>query len=245
MNRVALVTGGGRGLGRATAHRLAEGGFDVAIHCRESVDEAKELSETLKRKFQIEAQHYQADITDSEQVKALVSGVVADFGAIDVLVNNAGIRDDALFLLQSTDAMWHVMHTNFGSVVNCSKAVLPQMLLQRSGTIINISSISGRRGVAGQTAYSSSKAAIEGFSRSLTKEVGSRGISVVCVAPGLLSTDMAHGLPQDIVDRYIAATPSRRLGTSDEVAEVIYSLSTVSGILCQGQVIVMDGGTTA
>lgn len=244
MSPVALVTGAGRGLGRACAVRLARGGFNVAINCHSSVSNATELSSNLEEEFGIRCRYYAADVANSDEVSNMVKLVLDEFGSIDVLVNNAGIRKDGAFLFQKASVLWDVMKTNYGGTINCSKSVLPSMLTQRSGVIINVTSISGSRGVAGQTAYSSSKAAIEGFSRSLSKEVGPRGIAVACVAPGLLGTDMTEDLPADVVERFVGSTAIRRLGTTEEIAEMVFALSNGLAAMCQGQVIVMDGGAS-
>lgn len=245
MSGVALVTGGGRGLGGAIAMELAASGFDIALNYHRSEQNAVELSQRIAERHGSRVSLHQADIRDYSEVKRMVGAETSNGGSIDVLVNNAGIRRDQLFAFQDTESFWEVMFANLGGTINCCRAVLPAMLQRRNGIIVNISSISGRRGVAGQTAYGASKAAIEGFTRSLSKEVGPHGISVVAVAPGLLETDMARDLPERVIQSYISGSPARRLGRADEVAKMVACLALGMAGLSQGQTIVLDGGTTA
>lgn len=241
---VALVTGGATGLGAAIVHRLARAGYDIALCYHTSKDRAADVAAEVRRTADVRCVELHADVSSFPATREMIRQAIDAFGQIDVVVNNAGIRHDQMLALQPLEALWAVMSTNFGGVVNVSKAVCTHMMARRSGRIVNITSISGRRGVAGQTAYSSSKAAIEGFTRSFAKESGPLGVTMACVAPGLLATDMAHGLSEQFVERYLSSSPLPRLGTAEEVAEAVAQVIAL-GPLAQGQVFVVDGGVTA
>ena len=239
---MALVTGASRGLGKAIASRLAEDGFTVVVNYLSSETSAKELCEQIDARGLSKAWPIRADVANLESARAMFSAIYESFGSIDVLINNAGIKSDRLLLLATDQEWWRVVHTNLGSVVNCSRLALPKMLSQRSGIIINMTSISGMRGVAGQTSYSASKAAIVGFSKALAREVASRGIVVNCIAPGLIETDLIQDMPAGIVEGYVAANPMKRLGRADEVAALVTLLASGEARYMTGQVIGIDGG---
>jgi 3-oxoacyl-[acyl-carrier protein] reductase len=239
---VALVTGASRGLGRAIASRLADDGFTVIVNYLNSEASAKELCEQIDARGPSRAWPIRADVADLESARTMFSTIYESFGRLDVLINNAGIKFDRLLLLTPDQEWWRVVNTNLGAVVNCSRLALPKMLAQRSGIIINMASISGMRGVAGQTSYSASKAAIIGFSKALAREVASRGIVVNCIAPGLIETDLIRDMPTGIVDGYVAANPMKRLGRANEVAALVALLASGEARYMTGQVIGIDGG---
>jgi NAD(P)-dependent dehydrogenase (short-subunit alcohol dehydrogenase family) len=241
--KVALVTGGSRGIGRATCLRLAEEGFAVAINYRTDERAAAEVGEVIERSGR-PAVTIRADVGNPNEVAAMFRRLDEQFGRIDVLVNNAGIRNDRLFLMAAPEAWWQVVQTNLGSVVNCCRAALARMISQGRGTIINVTSISGQRGTPGQTAYSASKAAIVGFSKALAREVGRYGITINCVSPGLIDTEMVSNMKPDVVRRHVESLPVSRTGRPEEVAEVIGFLAVRGPGYLFGQVITIDGGAT-
>jgi 3-oxoacyl-[acyl-carrier protein] reductase len=241
-NRVALVTGASRGLGRAIASRLAEDGFTVVVNYLHSEEEAKGLCEQINACESPQAWPVQADVSQLDSARAMFAAIHKKFGRLDVLVNNAGIKSDRLLLLANDQEWWKVVQTNLGSVVNCSRLALPRMLAHRRGIIINITSISGIRGVAGQTSYSASKAAIVGFSKALSREVASRGVAINCVAPGLIDTDLIQDMSVGIVEQYVAMNPMNRLGKVNEVAALVALLASGQATYMTGQVIGIDGG---
>jgi NAD(P)-dependent dehydrogenase (short-subunit alcohol dehydrogenase family) len=241
---VALVTGGSRGIGRAISLRLAEAGFTVIVNYLNNEVAANQLcQEIVDRRFP-PAFPMQADVSQLLEVKRLFTEIKQQFGGLSVLVNNAGIIGDGLFLMTRDQDWWEVFKNNVGSVVNCCRLALPLMIAKRSGTIINLTSISGQRGAAGQTAYSASKAAIVGFSKSLAREVSPYGISINCVSPGLIETEMIHSLKPEVIQQRIANNPVQRLGQPEEVAEVVALLASGRSQYLFGQVISIDGGAT-
>jgi len=236
-NKVALVTGGSRGIGKACALELAKAGFDVVINyvgneeaANATVSELKELgNNAFAAKF---------DVTNKEAVEAGVAQVMEKFGKIDVLVNNAGITKDGLFIRMSQENWEAVINTNLNSAFYVSNPVVKIMMKQRSGAIINMASISGVFGNAGQANYSAAKAGLIGFTKSLAKEVGSRGIRVNAVAPGFINTDMTKDLKLDGLVEHI---PLRRLGEVSDIAKTVKFLA-VDADYITGQVIQIDGG---
>ena len=187
--RVALVTGASRGIGQAIARRLSAAGFHVVVNYRVSSAQAEALVEELAAAGG-SAETIQADVTDLVQTRRLMAAIRQRHGRLDLLVNNAGRREDGFLLLMPADRWWGVFEDNVAAVVNCTRAALPLILAAKPGTIVNISSVSGVRGTEGQTAYSAAKAAIIGFTRALAREVGPKGVSVNCVAPGPIQTEM-------------------------------------------------------
>lgn len=239
---IALVTGSSRGIGRAISARLAAEGFHVIINYRNSEDDAKSLCKWIESKGYPEALPVQADVSNLEEVKRLFMEIKMRFGSLSVLVNNAGMTSDNLFMLTKDKNWWSVLESNLKPVVNCCRMALPFMISQHSGQIINITSISGLHGSPGQTAYSASKAAIAGFSRSLAREVSQFGICINCVAPGLFDTDMARSHGEQVIQKHIARSQSKRLGKPEEVAELVTMLATGKVGYLLGQEIIIDGG---
>ncbi|MDE2835082.1 MAG: 3-oxoacyl-[acyl-carrier-protein] reductase [Bacteroidota bacterium] len=231
-----LITGGTRGIGRAIVEQFAAAGAHVAFTYRSSADEAAALTGKLG------AIGYQADAADFDAAEEVVQDVVAERGCLDVLVNNAGITRDGL-LLRMRESDWDlVVQANLKSVFNYSHAAYRPMMRQRSGRIISISSIVGLQGNAGQSNYAASKAGIIGFTKSLAKELGSRGITVNVVAPGYVETDMTSGLPERTRKEVIAVIPLRRTASPEEIAAPVLFLSSSAASYITGQVVTVDGG---
>lgn len=238
--RVALVTGGSRGIGLAVAERLAGDGAGVVI-CARNIDRAKTAAAQLKdRGLDVEA--FQADVADSDSVAKLVKEVLSRHSRIDILVNNAGVTADAL-LLRMSDQQWNsVIKTNLTGVFHCTKLVARTMLKQRWGRIVNVSSIVGVVGNPGQANYAASKAGIIGFTKSIASELASRNITANVVAPGFILTDMTEGLPDDAKSALLERIPVGRFGTAEEVAHVVGFLASGAAAYITGQVIQVDGG---
>lgn len=241
LGKVALVTGGARGIGRSISLELARSGADIAINYGGSEGAAQELAaeiEQLGRKALI----VQANVADSEAVQAMVKYVVEHFGQIDILVNNAGITRDNL-LMRMKDEEWDdVINVNLKGVYNCIKAVTRPMMKQRSGRIINISSVVGVMGNAGQANYVAAKAGVLGLTKTTARELSSRGITVNAIAPGFIETDMTAKLSDDIQQGILSQVPLARLGKPEEVAKVVRFLASDDAAYMTGQTIHVDGG---
>lgn len=236
-----LVTGAGQGIGKAIALKMADAGADVAItdiRSDEAVLAVKEEIEKMGRKSMV----LQADATDFNRAVEVIDTIVKEWGKLDVLVNNAGITKDTLIMRMNEEQWDAVINTNLKSVFNYSKAVVRTMMRQRSGSIVNISSVVGIMGNAGQTNYSASKAGIIGFSKSLGKEVGSRNIRVNAVAPGYIQTEMTEKLSEKVTEAMKAATPLGRQGTVEDVANAVLFLSSDASTYITGEVLKVDGG---
>ena len=241
MTRVVLVSGGSRGIGRAVALELAGRGNRVAINYAGNAGAASEVLEEI-RSAGNEAIALQADDGDPDEVNRLFSEVTDQLGPVEVLVNNAGITRDGL-VLRMDPADWdRVMATNLRSVFLCSKAALRPMVRSKWGRIINVSSVAGLAGNAGQANYAASKAGIIGFTKSLAKEVGSRGITVNAVAPGFIDTDMTNDLSDDVRAAAAASIAVGRFGLPREVASTVGYLASDEAAYVTGQVLVVDGG---
>ncbi len=239
--RVALVTGGSRGIGRAIAALLTQRGASVALADRNQEDAeitAKELATQTGQTVRA----YPVDVASYEQVQAMSQKVVEDFGKIDILINNAGItRDDLLMRMKESD--WDdVINVNLKGAWNCSKAVIRGMMKQRYGRIVNISSVSGQAGQIGQTNYSASKAGLIGLTKALAREVASRGINVNGVAPGFIPTALTVDLPADLKEQMLAITPLGRMGTPEEIAYAVAFLASDEASYITGQILAVDGG---
>jgi 3-oxoacyl-[acyl-carrier protein] reductase len=241
--KVALVTGGGRGIGRAIVEAFAEAGATVAFTYKSSVAAADELVAGLNaRGGKVSA--YQSDASSLADATAVVESVIKEFGRLDVLVNNAGITKDTL-LLRMTEEDWdRVMANNLKSVYNYTKAACRQMMGQRAGKIVNLTSVVGITGNAGQANYAASKAGIIGFTKSIAKELGSRNIQVNAVAPGFVDTDMTAALTADQRKVLTDLIPLKRTAKSEEIAKVVRFLASPEADYITGQVIAVDGGMT-
>lgn len=238
-NRVALVTGSSRGIGKAIALKLSEAGADVVVN--DSSGNAGEVSEQIKLNGK-QSMACVADVSSSAEVNAMVEQTIETFGKIDILVNNAGIIRDQL-LLKMTDAEWEsVLNVNLKSVFFCTRAVIKYMLKQRYGRIINISSVVGLIGNVGQANYASAKAGIIGFTRSVAREVAPRGITVNAVAPGFIDTGMTQRLTDEQKQTLLTRIPLGYLGSPEDVAGTVVFLASDEARYITGQVLSVDGG---
>ena len=241
-NQVAIVTGGSRGIGEAIAVKFAENGAHVAFTYVSSDEKAKVLEEKLLS-FGGKAKAYKSNAASYEESEKLVNEVIKDFGTIDILVNNAGISKDNLLLRMSQEQWDEVMQTNLKSVFNMSKQVIRPMMKARKGSIINMSSIIGMRGNAGQSSYAASKAGIIGFTKSIAAELGSRNIRCNAIAPGFVETDMTHYLKEgDAAKSFLEKIPLGRFGSAEEIANVSLFLASDLSSYITAQVISVCGG---
>lgn len=239
--KTALITGAGRGIGRAIALRFAQEGANVAITDIRITDEVEEFIAQLNA-MGVKAKAYTSNAADFADAHKTVEAVAADFGAIDILVNNAGITRDGL-LMRMTEEQWDmVINVNLKSAFNLTHAVTPIMVRQRSGSIINMASVVGVSGNAGQANYSASKAGMIGLAKSTAKELGSRGIRANAIAPGFIITDMTNALSEDVKKQWAAQIPLRRGGTPEDVAGVATFLASDLSAYVSGQVIHCCGG---
>ncbi|MGC1378768.1 MAG: 3-oxoacyl-[acyl-carrier-protein] reductase [Anaerolineales bacterium] len=240
-DKVALVTGSARGIGRAIAETLAGRGADIVVadlRAELAAATAQEIAAATGRKVTSIA----VDVSNSASVKAMIDQTLADFGHIDILVNNAGLTRDNL-IMRMEEADWDlVLGINLKGVFNCSKAVVRPMMKQRHGRIINISSVSGLAGQAGQANYSASKAGVIGLTKALARELGSRQITVNAVAPGFIPTDLTNDLPEELKEATMKAIPLGRWGTREEIGAAVAFLASDEAGYITGHVLSVDGG---
>lgn len=239
--KAALITGGSRGIGAACARLFARQGYGVGIVCRKAKDQAEALAEELAA-LGVPVKVYVCDVAQREQVQAMTAAFLQEFGRIDVLVCNAGIARQELFT-DITEASWReVMGVDLDGVFYCAQAVLPDMLHRKAGKIITLSSMWGQVGASCEVAYSTAKAGVIGLTKALAKELGPSGITVNCVAPGVIDTEMNGNLSQDIKDELAEETPLERLGTPEDVAQAVWFLASSAGDFFTGQVLAPNGG---
>ena len=243
--KIAIVTGGTRGIGRAIVERLAQHGASVVFTYQSSAAKANELSAALSEQYPEQSfKGYQSDASLFEQASELANLVVKEFGTVDILVNNAGIARDNL-LLRMTEQQWDdVIANNLKSVFNLTKQVVKPMLKQRKGSIINITSIIGLKGNAGQANYAASKAGIVGFTKSVAQELGSRNIRCNAIAPGYIETDMTNNLGEGIKESFVDNIPMKRFGKAEEVADAVVFLASDMAAYISGQTLSVCGALT-
>ncbi|WP_371368898.1 3-oxoacyl-[acyl-carrier-protein] reductase [Sporomusa rhizae] len=239
--QVAIVTGASRGIGRAIAIALAKAGAKVVVNYAGNTAAAEEVRKLITDNGG-QAITVQADVANQEAVDSLVRQTIEAYGKIDILINNAGITRDNLLMRMKEEDWDAVMNTNLKGLFYCTKAVSKSMMKQRSGKIINMTSVVGIMGNAGQANYAAAKAGVIGFTKSMAKELASRGITVNAIAPGFIATDMTHGLSDQVKEDLAAKIPLNRLGTPEDVAAAAVFLATDSANYITGQTLNIDGG---
>lgn len=237
----ALVTGGGRGIGRAICLALAKAGFDVCINYAASAAAAEQTAEECKA-FGVQAMTLQADVADPAQCQALVETAAKTFGRLDILVNNAGVTADKLILRMQEEDFDKVINANLKGAFFCCKTACKLMMRQRYGRIINISSVVGLHGNAGQSNYAASKAGLIGLTKSLAKEFAARGVTVNAVAPGFIETDMTAAMSHAAKEAALTAVPAGKIGHAEDVANAVAFLASAEAGYITGQVLCVDGG---
>jgi 3-oxoacyl-[acyl-carrier protein] reductase len=242
--RVAIVTGGTRGIGRAVASRLAAEGATLAISYRSNDDAAAETAEKIRDAEDLRVELFKGDVSEPGDVEALFKGVSEAFGRIDILVNNAGVTRDNLMMRMKEEEFDEVLRTNLKGTYLCTRAALRPMIRARWGRIVNVSSVVGLVGNAGQANYAASKAGIIGFTKSVAREVAQRGITANAVAPGYVETELTGSLPENVKEAIRNQVPMGRFGRAEEVAEVVAFLVGEGAGYLTGQTIAVDGGMT-
>ncbi|MFT4522974.1 MAG: 3-oxoacyl-[acyl-carrier protein] reductase [Bacteroidia bacterium] len=240
--KTAIITGATRGIGLGIAEKFAAEGCNVAFTFASSASKAQEISEQLAKKYGVRVKGYQSNAASMSESEALVASVLEDFGNIDILINNAGITRDNLLMRMSEDQWDEVMEVNLKSVFNLTKSCLRTFLKNKAGSIINMSSVVGVNGNAGQANYSASKAGIIGFSKSVAKELGSRNIRCNAIAPGFIQTEMTEVLDPAVVKTWVDAIPLKRGGTTDDVANACLFLASDMSTYITGQTLHVCGG---
>lgn len=241
MTKSALVTGASRGIGRSIALQLAEEGFNVAVNYAGSKEKAEAVVEEIKAKG-VDSFAIQANVADADEVKAMIKEVVSQFGSLDVLVNNAGITRDNLLMRMKEQEWDDVIDTNLKGVFNCIQKATPQMLRQRSGAIINLSSVVGAVGNTGQANYVATKAGVIGLTKSAARELASRGITVNAVAPGFIVSDMTDALSDELKEQMLTQIPLARFGQDTDIANTVAFLASDKAKYITGQTIHVNGG---
>ena len=239
--KIALVTGGSRGIGRAVAIELAKEGAAVAINYAGNKAAAEEVQSIITQ-MGGKAMIIQADVSDEKSAMQMVEEVIAQLGGIDILVNNAGITRDGLFIRMKEEDWNAVINTNLTGIFNCTKVAAKYMMKKRSGRIINMSSVSGIMGNAGQTNYAAAKAGVIGFTKSLAREMASRGITVNAVAPGFIATDMTADKKKKAQEHVLTSIPLGKMGKPEDIANAVLFLASDKASYITGQVIHVDGG---
>lgn len=242
MKKVVLITGAADGIGAATAIEFAKHGFNIVLHYNNSKDQAFKLSNKIKKDFNVDSLPYQADLSNINDAKNLIDFAIKSFGHIDVLVNNAGIAQQKLFTDISFEDWNTMISTNLSSVFYCSKFAVKDMINNKSGVIINVSSIWGETGASCEVHYSAAKAGVIGLTKALAKELGLSNIRVNCVSPGLIDTKMNSHLDSATLNDLINSTPLNKIGEPEDVAKIIYFLSSEDSSFITGQVVGVNGG---
>lgn len=241
MKKVALVTGSSRGIGKACAIRLAEKGFDIVINYNSSKEAADKVKEEITD-LGGRAIAVQADTSDLKQVQDMFRTAFKEFGRLDVLVNNAGVVNDAYLLMLSAESLQKSLDVNIRGYFNCAQQAALKMMKNKSGRIINISSVSSVHSLAGQSVYSATKGAVNSMTSTLAKELAPYGIQVNAVAPGFVETEMIGSIPEEKLGEYLNAIPMKRLADPKEIAEAVSLLADGSLSYMTGQVLILDGG---
>ncbi|HDP2009106.1 TPA: 3-oxoacyl-[acyl-carrier-protein] reductase [Staphylococcus aureus] len=241
MTKSALVTGASRGIGRSIALQLAEEGYNVAVNYAGSKEKAEAVVEEIKAKG-VDSFAIQANVADADEVKAMIKEVVSQFGSLDVLINNAGITRDNLLMRMKEQEWDDVIDTNLKGVFNCIQKATPQMLRQRSGAIINLSSVVGAVGNPGQANYVATKAGVIGLTKSAARELASRGITVNAVAPGFIVSDMTDALSDELKEQMLTQIPLARFGQDTDIANTVAFLASDKAKYITGQTIHVNGG---
>ncbi|CAC6829701.1 TPA: 3-oxoacyl-[acyl-carrier-protein] reductase [Staphylococcus aureus] len=241
MTKSALVTGASRGIGRSIALQLAEEGYNIAVNYAGSKEKAEAVVEEIKAKG-VDSFAIQANVADADDVKAMIKEVVSQFGSLDVLVNNAGITRDNLLMRMKEQEWDDVIDTNLKGVFNCIQKATPQMLRQRSGAIINLSSVVGAVGNPGQANYVATKAGVIGLTKSAARELASRGITVNAVAPGFIVSDMTDALSDELKEQMLTQIPLARFGQDTDIANTVAFLASDKAKYITGQTIHVNGG---
>ncbi|HHT9118256.1 MAG TPA: 3-oxoacyl-[acyl-carrier-protein] reductase [Candidatus Hypogeohydataceae bacterium YC38] len=239
--KVAIVTGGTRGIGRAIVEELARNQVDVAFSFLKNEEKAKEVEEQVT-KLGVKALPIKSNVADFAQSKEMVNTAIKFFGKVDILVNNAGITKDKVLMMMSEQDWKEVIDTNLTGVFNCSRAVIVPMMKQKSGSIVNVTSVSGLIGMPGQVNYSSSKAGIVGFTKALAKEVAKYHITVNAVAPGFIDTEMVQVLDKKYLEEMVKYVPMGRVGKAEEVAKAVMFLISDNSSYITGHILNVDGG---
>lgn len=240
--KTALITGASRGIGMGIAENFAKNGCNIAFTFASSVEKAKAFEAELSSKYGVKVKGYQSNAANFQESETLAQSVIADFGKVDILINNAGITRDTL-MLRMTEEQWdEVINTNLKSAFNLTKAFLKHFLGNRAGSIINMTSVVGITGNAGQANYAASKAGMIGFTKSIAKELGSRNVRCNAVAPGFIETEMTHALDETVKKSWLETIPLKRGGTPDDVANVCLFLASDMSAYVTGQTISVCGG---
>lgn len=242
MNKTLLITGGAGGIGEAICYKAAKLGYDLAIHYYSSEKEALNIKNELEKSFPIKVKLIKANLKNREEVKYLAETAIGEFGHIDVLINNAGVSYFSLFQLCDEEKVKELFDINLMSAMALTKEILPSMIRQQKGRIINISSMWGVSGASCEVHYSASKSALIGFTKALAKEVGPSGITVNCIAPGFIDTKMNSNIDEESVKEIVDATPMGRKGKGEDIASLALFLSGDEAGFITGQTIGVDGG---
>ncbi len=242
MKKVVLVTGASGGIGKAICKEFAKEGYDIALHYNSNEEAANMLAEELKSLYAVEVVAIKADLRNADEVKTLAEKTLQIFGRVDVLVNNAGIAYQSVFQLADEEKVRELFEINLMSAMSLTKYILPCMISEKNGRIINISSMWGVMGASCEVHYSAAKSALIGFTKALAKEVGPSGITVNCVAPGFIDTKMNENIDREAVNEIVEATPLGRKGEGEDVANLALFLAGEKASFITGQIINVDGG---